>query len=243
VDEMIAAVQLRTDPSAQCNFQPLLKQNPPPLCTNQRNPPVIYAEDFEDGLAGWTLTNQGVYSGWPGLDWNSSSSLPGGRSGLAAFAVDPDAGNCDQGAGDISGRMSLESPPIHIPASNTLNRPRLTFEHYVASEFTFDGGNLKISINGGPYTLVPTSAYIFNPYNTTLQPTNPLATQAGFSGTDGGQVTGSWGQSQINLEMLGVKPGDTIRLRFDFGMDGCAGIDGWYVDDVKVRACNVRRSP
>lgn len=241
VDEMIEAVELRTDPTAQCNFQPLLKQNPPPLCTNQRNPPVIYAEDFEDGLAGWTLTNQGVFSGWPGLDWSSSSSLPGGRSGLAAFAVDPDAGNCDLGAGDISGRMSLESPPIHIPTSNTLNRPRLTFEHYVATEFTFDGGNLKISINGGPYTLVPTSAYIFNAYNTTLQPTNPLATQAGFSGTDGGQVTGSWGQSQINLEMLGVKPGDTIRLRFDFGMDGCAGIDGWYVDDIKVRACNVKK--
>ena len=240
VDEMIEAVELRTDPAVQCNFQPLLKQNPPPLCTNQKNPPVLYAEDFEDGLAGWTLTNQGVFSGWPGLDWSSSSSLPGGRSGLAAFAIDPNAGNCDGGAGDISGRMSLESPPIPIPASNTLS-PRLTFEHYIASEFTFDGGNLKISINGGAYTLVPLSAFTFNPYNTTLQPTNPLATQAGFSGTDGGQVTGSWGQSQINLSMLGVKPGDTIRLRFDFGMDGCAGIDGWYVDDIKVRACNVKK--
>ena len=241
VDEMIAAVELRTDPTAQCNFQPLLKQNPPPLCTNQKNPPVIYLEDFEDGLAGWTLTNQGVYSGWPGLDWTQATTLPGGRLSSAAFAVDPDAGNCDQGAGDISGRMSMESPPIHIPKSDTLNTPRLSFEHYVASEFTFDGGNLKISINGGPYTLVPASAYLFNPYNTTLQPTNPLATQAGFSGTDGGQVTGSWGQSQINLAALGVKPGDTIRLRFDFGMDGCAGIDGWYVDDVKVSACNVKK--
>jgi hypothetical protein len=240
VDEMIAAVQLRTDPTAQCNFQPLLRQNPPPLCTNQRNPPVIYLEDFEDGLTGWTLTNQGVYSGWPGLDWTQSTTLPGGRISSAAFAVDPDAGNCDQGAGDISGRMSLESPPIHIPTSNTLS-PRLTFEHYVASEFTFDGGNLKISINGGAYTLVPSSAYTFNAYNTTLQPTNPLATQPGFSDTDGGQVTGSWGQSQINLVAVGVKPGDTIRLRFDFGMDGCAGIDGWYVDNVKVSACNLRK--
>jgi hypothetical protein len=240
VDEMIPAVELRTDPTAQCNFQPLLSQNPPPLCTNQRNPPVIYREDFEDGLGGWTLTNQGVFSGWPGLDWTQASTLPGGRSGAAAFAVDPDAGNCDGGAGDISGRMSLESPAIHIPASNTLS-PRLTFEHYMASEFTFDGGNLKISINGGPYTLVPSSAYTFNAYNTTLQPTNPLASQAGFSGTDGGQVTGSWGQSQINLVALGVKPGDTIRLRFDFGMDGCSGIDGWYVDEVQVRACNIKK--
>jgi hypothetical protein len=39
-----------------------------------------------------------------------------------------------------------------------------------------------------------------------------------------------------------VNPGDTIRLRFDFGRDGCGGIDGWYVDDVKVRACNTKKA-
>ena len=40
-----------------------------------------------------------------------------------------------------------------------------------------------------------------------------------------------------------MKPGDTIRLRFDFGMDGCTGIDGWYVDDVKVLGCNTKKAP
>ena len=25
-------------------------------------------------------------------------------------------------------------------------------------------------------------------------------------------------------------------------MDGCTGVDGWYVDDVKVRACNTKKS-
>jgi Zn-dependent metalloprotease len=245
VDDMIQAVELRVDPAAQCNFQPLLQQNPPALCTGQPNPPTFFHASFEKGLGGWTLTNQGVFSGWPGLNWTLDSSLPAGRNGKAAFAADPDAGNCDGGAGDVSGMMSLESPPITIPSSNTLS-PRLTFEHYVATEFGFDGGNLKISINGGPYVLVPASAYTFNPYNTTLVTaaggnTNPMAGQQAFSGTDGGQVTGSWGQSQINLAAVGVMPGDTIRLRFDFGMDGCAGIDGWYVDDVKVRACNIKK--
>ena len=141
--------------------------------------------------------------------------------------------------------LSLESPAIHIPNSDTLS-PRLTFEHYAATEAGWDGGNLKISINGGPYVLVPASAYTFNAYNATLQTaaagnTNPLAGQAAFTGTDGGSVGGSWGQSQINLVAFGVLPGDTIRLRYDFGMDGCTGIDGWYVDDVKVRACNVKK--
>jgi len=247
VDEMIAAVEFRTDPTVQCNFQPMLQQNPPALCTNTKNPPVIYAEDFEDGLTGWTLTNQGVFSGWPNLDWTQATTLPGGRSGSAAFGIDLNGGNCDGGAGDISGMMSLESPDIHIPNTNNLS-PRLTFEHYAATELGWDGGNLKISINGGAYVIVPASAYTFNAYNATLQTagagnTNPLAGQPAFTGTDGGTVFGSWGQSQINLTLMGVVPGDTIRLRYDFGMDGCTGIDGWYVDDVKVRACNVKKLP
>ena len=248
VDEMIAAVELRVDPSAQCNFQPLLQQNPPPLCSGTKNPPVLYSEDFESGLAGWTLTNQGVFAGWPGLDWTQASTLPGGVGGSAAFGADPNAGNCDGGAGDISGMMSLESPVIHIPNSKTFGPHFITFEHYVATEAGWDGGNLKISINGGPYTVVPSSAYKFNPNNTTLQTaaagnTNPLAGQPGFSGTDGGSLFGSWGQSQINLTTLGVVPGDNIRLRFDMGMDGCTGNDGWYVDNVTVAACNAKKEP
>jgi Zn-dependent metalloprotease len=250
VADMIAAVQFRHDPTEQCNFKPLLDPNTPDLCASQKNPPVIYSEDFEDGLAGWTLTNQGVFSGWPGTNWAHATSLPGGHSGSAAYAKDLD-GQCDQNGGDVSGVMRMESPSITLPNAGILS-PRLTFDHYVFSELNFDGGNVKISINGGPYQLVPKTAFLFNPYNTTLDPpttgnppvprnTNPLAGQDAFSGSNGGQVFGSWGQSQIDLTKVGVKPGDTIRLRFDFGMDGCSGFDGWYVDNVKVRACNTRK--
>ena len=72
VTAMAAAVELRTDPAEQCNFQPLLKPGEPDLCTGQKNPPVVYEENFEDGLAGWTLSNQGVYAGWPGLNWQAT---------------------------------------------------------------------------------------------------------------------------------------------------------------------------
>jgi hypothetical protein len=246
VDAMIAAVELRTDPTAQCGFTPLLQKNPPALCANTKNPQVLFSENFEKGLADWTFSNQGVFSGWPGLDWTQATSLPGGRQGSAAFAADPDAGNCDRGAGDISGMMSLESPEIHLPNTSTLGPHFVTFQHYVATEAGWDGGNLKISINGGPYVLVPFSAYAFNPYNTTLQTaaagnTNPLAGQRAFSGTDGGSVLGSWGESRIDLSRIGVVPGDRIRLRYDFGMDGCSGNDGWYVDDVAVKSCNTKK--
>ena len=247
VTDMIAAVEFRTDPT-QCNFGPVLNPNTPNLCANQKNPPVTYEETFEDGLAGWTLTNTGVYAGWANAptDWSADASLPGGRAGTAAFAAGPDAGSCDAGAGDISGVMRLESPAILIPGSHL--SPRVTFAHYFATEPAFDGGNVKISINGGAFAVIPASAFTFNAYNGTLATTaqgntNPLQGQPGFTGTDGGEVTGSWGTSQINLTTAGVNPGDTIKLRFDFGRDGCGGRDGWYVDDVRVLSCNLKKKP
>ena len=40
-------------------LQPALNPNTPSLCANQKNAPVIYEEDFEDGLGGWTLDEPG----------------------------------------------------------------------------------------------------------------------------------------------------------------------------------------
>jgi hypothetical protein len=247
VTDMIAAVELRTDPTTQCNFGPALDPNTPAVCPHEKDPLVVFNEDFEGGFAGWTRSNTGVYSGWGDAptDWDDDSSLPGGRAGTAAFAAGPDVGDCGAGDNDISGVMRLESPAIPIPASSS---PRVSFDHYFATEAGFDGGNVKISVNGGAFEVIPAAAFTFNPYNGTLATvaagnTNPLAGQPGFSGTDGGELFGSWGTSLIQLAAVGVDPGDTIKLRFDFGRDGCGGNDGWYVDDVQVVACKLRGKP
>ena len=122
----------------------------------------------------------------------------------------------------------------------------MTFEHYVATEGGWDGGNLKISINGGAFAIVPASAFTFNPYNANLNTaaqgnTDPLAGEPAFTGTDGGEVHGSWGLSQIDLTKVGIAAGDNIQLRFDMGMDGCTGVDGWYLDNIKILSCNVKK--
>ena len=246
VADMIAAVEFDTDPAAQCGFEPLLDPNPPALCATDvaRS---IYNEDFESGLGDWTLTNQGVYSGWPNFDWSQETSLPGGRPGAAAFGLDSQGGNCSGGAGDFSGVMRMASSNITIPAA-TIGSPRLAFDHYVATEGGYDGGNLKMSVNGGPFNLVPAAAFTFNPYNANLATagggnTNPLAGQQAFTGTDGGVVGGTWGQSQVNLGAAGVVAGNTVNLRYDMGMDGCGGVDGWYVDDVNVYSCEANANP
>ena len=234
----IQAVELRTEP-VQCNFQPLLDPDTPPLCATGK-PKMFYREAFSDRLRGWTLDSSAVFDPTQAIDWVADNSLPGGRAGKAAYAADPDGGTCSGAAGDMSGVSLLTSPEIETPDRNGVLR--LTFDHYVATEAGWDGGNLKISVNGGDFELVPASAFLFNAYNTTLQTeaagnTNPLAGEPGFSGTDGGEVTGSWGRSQLDLSMIGAQPGDTVQLRFDFGRDGCSGNDGWYVDRILLGTC------
>ena len=245
VAEISDAVEFRTEPTF-CNFTSLLTPNAPPLCDGVGTITTVFSEDWETGSipAGWTAGSYGVAN--PGTfdnpGWSVSGSLPlGASSSNAAFVPDLNVGDCV--ADDESGALSLESPAIVLPAAAV---PNVAFDHWVATEDGWDGGNLKISVNGGAYTVVPGSAYTFNAYNSTLNAppgnTNPMASEDTFSGTDGGSTSGSWGQSQINL--IGVAaPGDTVRLRFDFGVDGCGGLIGWYVDDVTVYTCSGETPP
>ncbi len=242
VDAMALAVELRKAPT-QCNFQPLLGKNPPSACGPGTRRNVVFSDDFTAGLGRWALTNQGVYAGWPGVDWTADSDLPGDRPGTAAFGEDLD-GSCGDPTADVSGVMRMQSPLIRIPADGQKN-PVLAFDHYVATEAGYDGGNVKISVNGKPFEVVPASAYIYNQPTRLASAadgnTNPLAGEEGFTGTDGGEVTGSWGQSLVNLTMVHVRPDDRVVLRFDFGMDGCGNVDGWYVDDVTVSTCIITK--
>ena len=54
-------------------------------------------------------------------------------------------------------------------------------------------------------------------------------------------MTGTWGQSQVDLTAIGARPGDRVQLRFDMGMDGCGGVDGWYVDDIQLEVCESKK--
>lgn len=90
-----------------------------------------------------------------------------------------------------------------------------------------------MSVNEGPFELLPVDAFLFNAYNAAIPPesTNPLAGQPVFSGN--GAV---WGASYINLSDK-VHSGDLVQFRFDFGKDACGGVDGWYISDIDLSFC------
>jgi cysteine-rich repeat protein len=223
---------------------------PPARCAGYGELQSFALTDWAGGLGAWTAGTHDVANPatFDTSDWAAVGNLPAGRPGTAAFVANLNSGNCEDD--DESGALSLDSPSIGIPAGSEV--PRIAVVHWFQTESGWDGGNLKISVNGGPFELIPSSAIEFNGYTDTLLPaqtefglifnTNPLAGQAAFTGTDGGAATGSWIESRVNLLGLAAA-GDTIRLRFDFGVDGCDGEVGWYVDEVEVYSCAAELPP
>jgi Zn-dependent metalloprotease len=236
----LTAVEMRTEP-VQCNFQPMFDKNAPSVCGPGFTTKKVWSEDFENGLGDWEADFELGEGGGIHEPWVASTEAPGDHPGGVVYGPAPDEGQCSgDGVTDFSSRDSIVSPEVVLPVLG--KSPRLSFDHYVATEAGFDGGNVKYSVNGGDFAVIPASAYLFNApralETAAAGNTNPLAGEAGFTGTDGGKVTGGWGQSQVNLAAVGAGPGDRIQLRFDVGRDGCGGIDGWYVDNVTISNCD-----
>jgi Zn-dependent metalloprotease len=234
----IAATELR-DP-VPCSSSPILAPNPPALCSGLGAVEPLAAYDFATTLSPWTAGTRAIVkpATYGGGTWIRSTTPPDGHGSPTAFQADPVIGDCEDD--DESGVSYLESPPFVVPADR--DSLRVAFAHWIATESGYDGGNVKISVNGGAFAVVPASHFVFNPYNQTLKTTaqgntDPLAGEPAWSGTDGGSFDGSWGESHIDLGGLAAA-GDTVRIRFELGMDGCNGVRGWYVDDVRVYTCS-----
>jgi hypothetical protein len=237
INNGILATQLRSSPATQCGYIPLLAPAPDLCSTATSNP--LFVETWENGIGNWVVSNIPTHpESWEERNWTIKGNLPKGRAGKAIFGADPINGDCS--ASLQNGILRLESPLITFPIFSS-GKYEMTFNHYVATESTWDGGNIKYSLNGGAWTLIPQTAFTVNSYNSQLNGTsqsdNPLKGQRAFTGTDGGSLGGSWGQSVIDLSKIGVTSNSNIKFRFEMGTDGCNGIEGWYVDEIYVYNC------
>ena len=233
---VIAAVELRVEKN--CGYQPLLSPVAV-LCGGGLPEKAIYFENFESGMGAWTLSSADVANSWTSRNWILKTNAPEGRTGTVAYGVDFAGQNCTTDA--QNGIISLISPVITIPAGSA-GSYNMAFDHYVSLEAGYDGGNLKYRINNGTWDTIPAAAFTANGYNSILKTSsqgnsNPMQGQRGFSGADGGKVTGTWGQSRIDLSSLNLQAGQTIQFSWNLGTDKCGGWDGWYIDDVRVYTC------
>lgn len=238
LDAAIAATGL--DLPAPCPALPTLAQAPPAGCEQEpvNNIAVLFHENWESGSADWGLTETPVHTAtWDPKPWRLASGLPDGRPGLAMFAPNLNAGNCQNDRDN--GTVDLTSPEIELPADQTSFR--LRFNHYYSIEEDSDGGRLSMSRNGEAFSPLPPAAFLYNGYDGNLDPAvindNPLAGEAAFTGADALSLTGTWGTSLVDLTAAGAVAGDRIRLRWTLGHDGCEGWLGWFLDEVTIGYC------
>jgi hypothetical protein len=198
----------------------------------------LFQSGFEDvtGLAGWTLTpldGPGSETSWRGVQTCAAH----GGSRLFRFGGETCASiyNPDQHA-------SVQPPGTGfvIPPGSSLTR--LAFWHRREFEYGYDGGTLKLSLDGGAWVQVPASALSGESYDRTLyfdcEPTGTGGTPV-FTGTKS-----SFGQTVVDLDAAcaaagspGGCGGHTVRLSFETITDCIISYPGWYLDDVSVSTC------
>lgn len=243
VERAIRATQLRQQPN--CATFPTLAQDPPAPCAAASLPAFIpfFAQQWEDSLGGWSADQFPLDAAtWTDKPWAITDRLPDGRAGLGVFAPNPLAGNCQDNL--ESGTVTLTSPLISLPEGESVFL--LTFDHYYATQESFDGGLLEYAPAEEAFRSVPSAAFIYNGYDGPLANggnDNPLAGQPAFHGTDKNSTSGSWGRSIVDLNALGLVAGEKFRLRWVFGQDGCDGRLGWYLDDVLIGFCGEAALP
>ena len=260
VREATLAVEFRntetTTVAQKCGYIPVLQPeaSTPALCPTGKFPTATFSENWESGAipSGWTTAHLTTGDTTPALyDWQISSALPAPHSGKAAFAIDETGGTCAAG-GDISGSFWLDSPELDVPDDASY----LSFTHFMQAEAGYDGGNLKYSVNGSEFAIVPQDAFTYNAHSSTFTDaplipgipdpvglggnnTSPLAGQAAWSGADQGEATGSWGTTIVDIAKLGAAKDAKIKFRWEFGNDGCGGNVGWFVDDLSLGFCSL----
>jgi bacillolysin len=252
------ATELRTSDKAFCKYSGTLlkdESTTPALCKAGTYETPDFSENWEGGKlpAGWVATQTITGDSKFVPNWIVTNKLPAPHTGYAVYREDYNHGGSPNSGGDSSSHSTLDSPEITIADDQSY----LKFTHYILSEGTYDGGNVKYSVNGAAFAIIPATAMTYNPYNTTLSNppptslpisdptgltgnnTNPIAGQAAYAGTDNGENSSEWGTTIVDLKTLGLKKGDKVKFRWDFGQDATGGDYGWIVDDLSVAHCGL----
>ncbi len=165
--------------------------------------------DFESGDGDFTFTNDwqhGMPTTGPGGAWsgdNVVATLINGQYSLGPLLSE------------------LTSPEIPIG-----DEPVLTFYHWYTTENTYDGGNVKISTDGGStWELITPEGGYDGELSTNFG--NPIGGEQAFYGSNG-----FW---QMETFDLSAYADQTVRVKFDYGSDSSVITgDGWYIDDFHI---------
>ena len=171
---------------------------------------VIWEAPDPEASNFWDFENDnGEFTANMGWAWGTDT-MSGAYSGINVWGTTLNA----QYPNSVN--YQLVTPEISIPSDDAV----LTFWHWMDIETTFDGGNVKISTDGGTsWTLItPVGGYPGTAYG--------LNSEECFNGH--GMV---WTLATFEI---GAYQGEDVMFMFHFGSDSSVTYQGWYIDDVFV---------
>lgn len=168
--------------------------------------------DFEADDGGFT-PNGGVWA------WGAPTSGPGAAHSGANLWATVLGGNYP-----INANATLDLPAITIAG----DRPYAVFSfwHWYNMENRFDGGNVKVSTDGGATFQLVTPGRGYDDISRTTTkgiPEEPVFTN----------IKEYWQEDVFDLSAFA---GQQVIIRLHFGSDGSVVRSGWYVDDMRLRS-------
>ncbi|MDH4036226.1 MAG: S8 family serine peptidase [Candidatus Krumholzibacteria bacterium] len=180
----------------------------------------FFAWDFEMDNGGYRATGAGWEHGAP-------STGPGdAHSGANVWATRL----ADNYPGAAS--ITLDAPSLRVPDGATY--AQLSYWQWYSIEPNYDGGNVKISNNGGATwsILTPVGGY-------------PGTARAGNRGIPNEPCFTGYNAALWQRVVFDLTPyrGQTVVIRWHFGSDPSVQKAGWYIDDVRVEGTNDIQAP
>lgn len=180
-------------------------------------PVEFFTEGFENGAPGWSTAGSTGASTWA----SSSVRTHSGNFSYRAISI------------NTVSDQRLASPPVLLTPG--LSNYTLQFWNHQTMESAvsgcFDGGIIEISTDGGSSWTQLSS--VTHPYDGPISAlwSNPLGGLDAWCGNPR-----DWHKPIVDLDAYA---GQTVNFRFRLGTDSSVGLEGWYVDDVRVQACSV----
>ncbi|HAQ61525.1 TPA: hypothetical protein DCR49_05935 [Candidatus Delongbacteria bacterium] len=158
-----------------------------------------------------------------GGDWEyGTDSVTGSVSGGNIWGTVMNANHTD----NTNSSLLYDVPGTSLSANSIL-----TFDHWYIAESSgtgttaYDGGNVKISSNGGSFWEI---LYPLPDYSHTISTAyaNPMPGEPAYSGNSGG-----WVRAAFDLSTFA---GSDVIIKWQFGSDAIYNYRGWYLDNISV---------
>ncbi len=169
---------------------------------------------FEDSVTQTDFPNKWIASPTTGKFWSVSKkrSFSPERS---YYSSDP--------VNESNIQLTLKNP-LALGA----NPPKLTFRHWYNTEYTYDGGVLEISTDGGISWKDMQNDILEGKYTASMDASTTLARRKAWTGNSNNNFI----KSVVDLTPYANQ---NVLLRFRFTSDLGTNLEGWYIDEIRIK--------